>query len=157
MLVDTRDLLITPFILLYGEWEPEESRYLLGLLKPGMNFVDVGSNMGYVTCLALKGCMPGGQVWAFEADPQLCQLTQENVLFNWYFEGVTVENVAIYDRSTTLRFNRRERFQGNSTVGQPDAAEVRKFGDTVTSFDVKAISLDEYFLPKNARVRPDAS
>jgi hypothetical protein len=62
LILDTRDIIMTPIVLLHGEWEPETSRALLDILRPGMNFVDVGANMGYFISLAGLALRGGGQV-----------------------------------------------------------------------------------------------
>lgn len=49
-----------------GIFEPEETRAVQALLKPGMTFVDVGANIGYYTLLASRAVGDAGVVYAFE-------------------------------------------------------------------------------------------
>ena len=46
--------------------EPEQSEALLGILKPGDIFFDIGANVGYYTLLASKRIGNKGLVYAFE-------------------------------------------------------------------------------------------
>ena len=63
-------------------WAPGEGRFLRGLLRPGMNVIDVGANLGYFTALAARAVAPSGRVLAVEADPATFGLLRANVEMN---------------------------------------------------------------------------
>lgn len=63
-------------------WARGEGRFLRGLLRPGMNVIDVGANLGYFTALAARAVAPGGRVLAVEADPETFGLLRANVEMN---------------------------------------------------------------------------
>lgn len=73
-----------------GLYEPEESHWIEGLLRPGMTFVDVGANFGHYMLLAARFVGPRGQVFAFEPSPvcagQLEAIVRENALAQIRFE-----------------------------------------------------------------------
>lgn len=54
IVVDTRDMSLAPHILLDGEWEAWIVRVFLTFVKPGMNVIDVGSNVGFYSLLAAE-------------------------------------------------------------------------------------------------------
>ncbi len=54
------------------------------LLRPGMNAIDVGANLGYFTALAARAVAPGGRVLAVEADPETFDLLRANVELNGF-------------------------------------------------------------------------
>ena len=56
MLVDTRDAMVAPWLVLDGLWESHVTAWLQRTLQPGQVFVDVGANIGYFTLL---GASPG--------------------------------------------------------------------------------------------------
>jgi FkbM family methyltransferase len=65
-------------------YEPEVRDFVLGHVKPGMTFVDCGSNIGYfsaMVCGLLKG---DGQLLAIEANPETFQLVTENLKLNGF-------------------------------------------------------------------------
>ena len=70
-------------------------------LKPGDLFVDIGANVGIYTIYALD---LGARVIACEADARSYQRLLEHLTLNGY-EAETI-NVAIADRSGTLKFTR---------------------------------------------------
>lgn len=149
LILDTRDIILTPIVLLNGEWEPETSRALLDILRPGMTFVDVGANMGYFTCLAARAVRAGGapgQVWAFEPDPESYEFLADNVALNWMFEGVHLERKGVYFRSTTLTLYRREKYVGNTSLGEVAEGDLARIIDRQTPHQVEVVSLDDYFL-----------
>jgi FkbM family methyltransferase len=46
------------------------------------NFIDVGANIGYFTCLMAQLAQPGGSVLAIEPEPQNFALLEENIKLN---------------------------------------------------------------------------
>jgi FkbM family methyltransferase len=56
-----------------GCYEPQETRTVRHLLRPGMTFVDAGANAGHFTLLAASLVGPYGRVLAFEPDPTLAE------------------------------------------------------------------------------------
>src|SRR5262249_23600411 len=139
-------------LLLRGEWEPETSAALTRLLHPGMNFVDVGANMGYFTCLAARRNRPGGRIWAFEADPVLFELLTDNVALNWHWDGITLEPKAVYASSGTVTLYQRKKYKGNTSLGASGADDLQRIFDDETPISVPSVSLDDYFLPREERI-----
>jgi FkbM family methyltransferase len=155
LILDTRDIILTPIVLLHGEWEPETSGALLDILRPGMNFVDVGANVGYFTCLAALAVRAGGapgRIWAFEPDPESYEFLVDNVALNWIFDGVQLERKGVYSRSTTLTLYKREKYVGNTSLGAVDEGDLARIIDRQTPRQVEVVSLDEYFLPGGERI-----
>ena len=103
MYVDTRDLLIAPWLLIHGEWEPEETELLKKIIKPGDVFVDVGANLGYYALLAAR--VGASHVYAFEAQPSTYELLGKNVIINWMTKFITYEHLAVYSHTTDLEFS----------------------------------------------------
>ena len=54
---------------LAGSFEPIETNFVLGLLKPGMHFVDIGANIGWFAVQAADRVGLHGHVIAFEPRP----------------------------------------------------------------------------------------
>ena len=67
--VDVKDEGISLRAYLMDAWEPEVSRVMCMLLKPGSTFVDVGANKGYFCLLAAKRVLPNGRVISYEPHP----------------------------------------------------------------------------------------
>lgn len=63
----------------WGTWEPDETKVVLHLLRPGDTFVDVGANIGYFTLLAAKLVGPQGRVYAFEPVPPTLERLKRNI------------------------------------------------------------------------------
>jgi FkbM family methyltransferase len=63
-----------------GEYEPEVTRRLMGELRPDDVFYDVGANVGYYTCAAVKNGV--GCVLAFEPDPLTASVLRLNLRLN---------------------------------------------------------------------------
>ncbi|NBV21204.1 MAG: FkbM family methyltransferase [Proteobacteria bacterium] len=69
--------------LLSGEtYEPEFSAHLVGLLKPGDVFIDLGANEGYFSLLASDAVGASGRVYAIEPQARLWPVILHNFALN---------------------------------------------------------------------------
>jgi FkbM family methyltransferase len=150
MFVDTRDLLIAPWLLIHGEWEPEETELVKKLIKPGDVVVDVGANLGYYSLLAAR--VGASHVYAFEAQPSTYELLGKNVIINWMTKFITYEHLAVYSHTTDLDFFVRNHYPGNSSLGFTAPDQLEKWFDTTTAVKVHAVSLDDYFADKPGKI-----
>lgn len=143
--VDTRDISLTPTILLTGKWEPSITSFFKKLVKPGMTIIDVGSHMGYYSILS--GALVGneGKVYAFEANPTIFNTLFKNIFVNGFVGRVIPNQLAVYSHSDTLRFNVLKRASGGNSIVEFTEGYKEIFQENVTTINVQSISLDEYF------------
>ena len=90
-------------------------------------FVDIGAELGFYTCLALKYMPAGGKIIAIEPDPVRCELMRE--LFSSY-GNVSVLQVAAHDCA------------GNIELSKPRGQSATSADVNGEKFTVPAISLD---------------
>jgi len=145
VLVDTADLLIAPWLMLDGVWEPAVGDFVRSVLRPGDVFVDVGANVGYFTILAADAIRHVGHIYAFEANPATYELLQKTVTVNWMTSFITTEQLAVYEDTRTLEFVMPEHFAGNSSLALDDRRR------EAPRIEVETISLDEYFAGRDMR------
>jgi FkbM family methyltransferase len=117
--------------------EPEVKNVLTRLLKPGMNMIDAGANIGYFTLLAARTVGATGHVYAFEPTPATVELLRKNIAVNNYADRVTVTPKALTDKEAQVRIYLDELASGVSSIF-PGKRE----GDFV---DVAGVSLDDFF------------
>jgi FkbM family methyltransferase len=93
---------ITSYILLEQEdWFEDEIRFVRRWLRPGMQAVDVGANIGVYT-LSMARCVgSAGRVWAFEPTPDSADLLQRSLAVNGA-ANVAVHRSAVSDRNGTI-------------------------------------------------------
>ena len=65
-----------------GMYEPDFTSTLLGLLKPGDHFVDLGANEGWFSLLASKVVGPAGRVYVIEPQARLWPVIHQNFILN---------------------------------------------------------------------------
>lgn len=146
MYVDTRDIMITPGILCWGSWEPETTHTFERLLRPGMSWADVGANIGYFTIIGHRLVREGGgKTFAFEANPATFEILADNVRLNWFFDHVECEQQAAYFEKTKLKFGAPRKYAVNASISEANSGDWKRVNDEVDTFEVQAISLDEYF------------
>src|SRR6185436_7645314 len=64
---------------LTGTYEPETTRLVHKLVRPGMTVVDVGASVGYYSRLCGRLVGSRGRVYAFEPHPTIVELLRHNV------------------------------------------------------------------------------
>lgn len=95
MLVDDDDCL---GLTANGLFEPDETRSLLGLARPGDRVLDVGANIGYYTVLLAERVGPRGRVFAIEPSAQNHAVLDANTTA-WQQEGrVRLFRAALSDK-----------------------------------------------------------
>ena len=83
-----------------GKYEQHTISLFRSLLRPGMNVVDIGANLGYYTVIAASRVGPSGHVFAYEPDPHNYALLRKNIAANG-FGNVTAIPAALADKSST--------------------------------------------------------
>jgi FkbM family methyltransferase len=96
ILVDADDQAIGQAIAITGDYEPEVSRTLRGLLEPGAVFVDVGANYGWHSLVAARAVGEAGRVISVEPNPRNAGLLRQSAGRNG-FPHLTVMAVAAGD------------------------------------------------------------
>jgi FkbM family methyltransferase len=125
--------------LLYysGEWEPRQESALLGLIRPGSLFFDIGANVGFYT---LQAARLGARVVAFEPSRLVISRLTENARLNGFGDAVTIVAEAVSDRAGAIEFF--EPRPGNWGVGR--VFEYKRPGQSNVKCSVQADTLDTY-------------
>lgn len=121
-----------------GAGELEVQRALAKHVRPGMNFYDLGANIGFFTLLAARLVGQEGRVTAFEADPEIAARLREHVEHN-NFTRVTVEQKAVWSERRWVIFARSD------SAVSPDRGLGHVVGAVANgTIEVEAVSLDDY-------------
>lgn len=146
MFVDLRGGLVSSTLFLTHTWEPEETRFVIGLLKKGDVFVDLGANIGYFDLIASDAVGSTGKVFAFEPDPDNLRLLRKNVEVNGC-ANVCIEPKAVTDvnRSVTLYLSSTN--HGDHRIYASTDAKESNDGLVRLSLVVEGVTLDSYFPP----------
>src|SRR5262245_54360926 len=82
--VNTDDRGIATWIMLGGIWETFVDDVLCRLARPGMNFLDIGANMGYYS-VKIGGLIgPSGKIFSFEPNPEIYPFLKDNMEVNGF-------------------------------------------------------------------------
>lgn len=87
-----------------GTYEPDLSKTLVDLGKPGMVAYDLGANIGYISLIMAVVVGPWGQVFAFEALPKNLERLEHNIAMNNLGDRVTIIPKAVSDRNEVIDF-----------------------------------------------------
>ena len=95
-----RDPGISRELALYKVHEPLATKLLMETLKPGMNAVDIGGNIGYYAMMEARLVGPEGKVIAIEPMPDNSEQLCNNIKNNGY-QNIHIHKMAIGDRDGT--------------------------------------------------------
>lgn len=135
--------------LLYtSRFERTELALVNAYLKPGMNVIDIGANIGLYSILADKAIIPGGRVWAFEPSSESHARLLRNLSLN-SVTSVTPLKVALADADGGNLVLKREpgfrdgdRYLATGAGALYDSDQTSDPGDIET---VPVATLDHYF------------
>lgn len=96
------------FHMALGTYEERELSFVLGHLRPGDTFLDVGAHVGYFSLPAAKAVGPSGRVISIEPSPVAARILHSNVERNG-LSWITVFEAAASDHSGTELLYRSDR------------------------------------------------
>src|SRR5215471_12379157 len=134
------DLDLTPSIIRNGEWEPHVERTIVTSLRSGDIAVDVGANVGYHTLAMAAAVGSGGQIHAFEANPELMRLLKGTMVVNG-LAWVALYQDAALDRCGNATLASAPAHYGSGHVIDGVASPDHDLAYPV-SVDVRAVTLD---------------
>ena len=127
--------------------EKKVTEMFLEALRGAKCFVDVGTNLGWYTCLASKH-MSYGKVYGFEMDDLNFAVLQRNLAVN-HCSNVEVHNLAVSDSSGVVSYKRDSDRPHPGFQLRPS----RKDDDSIEFVSVNSVALDDFLESKG--VVPD--
>lgn len=104
MILPTADEGLSRDLIIEGIREPSSVKVLWRELRPDMNVLDLGANLGYYLLMEAKINKGGkGEIYAVEPNPAAVEYIKKNLKINNY-EGIEVKNIAISDKKGTAPF-----------------------------------------------------
>lgn len=78
-------------------WEPETTKIVKDLVKPGMTCLDIGASVGYFTLLFSRQVGPTGKVFSFEPTTNQISYIKKNIKKNGYEKIAKVFHMGAFD------------------------------------------------------------
>jgi len=146
------DRSITPHMIRHGYYDPGITSLLRRLLKPGMDYIDVGANVGVYAVLA-AGCVGStGSVVAIEANPRIALLLEDNLALNGFDTRSQTLKVAASHQDGQMIMYEFARHAGSHTLVEAVAAYgIEKHAEEVREITVPARQLTALFSENNIR------
>lgn len=116
-------------------YERPKRKTLMGILRPGMTFIDVGANIGDFSLLAARAVGPAGSVLAVEPHPGNCELIRRSAALNKY-RNINVYDAALSDQGGMVQLHLGDRGAWHTLV--PDLPQ-RQAG----TIEVRQMRLDD--------------
>jgi len=128
-----RDRYLSPSLAHTGLFEPFQTEWVAGEVRPGDVVLDLGAHIGYYTLLFARLVGPAGRVIAFEPDPDNFRLLRHNVTLNGY------QNVSLYPKAVSDRCGKAQLFLSPDNAGDH---RLHAEGESRQSVDVEVVTLD---------------
>ena len=139
--LETRD--IGHWIIHSRVWEPEVTRFIRDSLPRGGVFIDAGANIGYFPVAVADLLGSEGRVFAFEPNPRLFAILQENFRLNAIRGGCQPHALGKSEYSSQL-WVKRKLSGGGYLTNAPSGEEA---GMGLSPHEVTVRSLDSFNLP----------
>ena len=137
------DLSLTPELVTRGIYDPPFWAFLPRIIRPGDHVVDVGANVGLFTVRMASLVARFGRVHAFEPDPELAALIEDNVQANWFNERVEVYRLAVTSATSDLTFHRHQTLRALSAATTKSNSPRSDVADHYENVSVVGRRLDE--------------
>ena len=116
--VSEKRLLLRP-----DSFEPVEIDAILGLVKPGFIFIDVGANCGFYSLRVAKGLGENGRIVAIEPHPVVRQRLEYNVNINSALV-ISIHSCVIGDHNGKVKFEEGVKNLGRNRVSEKGTIDV---------------------------------
>jgi FkbM family methyltransferase len=138
MFACSTDYALAPHLAFDGYWESWITSCFCAIVKPGMHVVNVGANVGYYAILAAHLVGPSGKVDAFEPNPVLAAILQDNIELNGFPSFARAHEMAVAETPGRVRFTylRRSPMNGSMVIDS---------GDGCIDTNVECVTLDNFF------------
>ncbi len=151
--VDTRDIGITPHLVMDGFWETWLTQCLERIIKPGDICIDIGANFGYYSILMSTLTGKNGRTIAIEPNPDIFSLLQATA--SVHSSRIETAGVALSNVSGRATLSIPDNYYGDaSIVDRQDRQHTHK-----SKIKVKMETLDqiaqEFLLPKIDVIKMD--
>lgn len=133
MFLHPDDPMITREILSYGTYDKELTQVFDMVIQPGDTIIDVGANVGYFTLLASNLTGGTGNVISFEPENKNYEILLANVNNFAKHDNISIENLGISDKQTSLELSLGEGPGGHKIGGSNNETQ-----------SVDTVILDEY-------------
>lgn len=137
-----------------GRFEPVETGYVLGLLKPGMTFVDIGANIGWFAVQAADRVGANGHVIAFEPRPTTSRWLKRSIADNGFDERAEVHACAVGPEKGEISISHTRGTDnpgGTWSIANETVATIFNNGDYVVT-QVPMVRLDDVIADRRVDV-----
>lgn len=142
IIVDRRDLSVSPSLILHGEWELNIGQFFRSIAKPGDVIFDIGANVGYFGIIAATE-NEDGHIHFFEANPSLARLIEKTCQINALSKNKSnVINRAVGRNSGDLvKFQKPKNLWGSASCHPKIFSSNCEIEEI---YDIELISIDDY-------------
>jgi len=143
-LVDSRDLGLSPHLILDGYWESWCTEFMLRRIRRGQVAWDIGANLGYYAVLLADLVGPEGRVVAVEPNPRLATLCARSLALNGFWHNAEVRRLAAAAASgEMLRFRAMTSDPKNGRLIDAALLEGAEGQEDMLDIAVPTIQLDD--------------
>ncbi len=150
VIVDATDLVMTPQLIVYREWEHDISSLIHDFVGADTTFVDIGANLGYFTCLAGAkiGSGGAGRIVAVEPNPHMISLIKRNIEINWSMAPIQLLEMGASDHEGSVDLILPKDHLANATIAVWGAADADAIQVPVRPLDLALADLARVDLMK---------
>lgn len=116
IVVDTRDISVTPHLVMEGFWESWITTWVVSRVGKGERVLNVGANCGYYALIFAKLVGPSGRVVAVEPQPRLAEGIEMSAALNGFSGNLSVRRCIAGTQHRSVMFRVPDRLLGGASV-----------------------------------------
>lgn len=128
------------------EYEPATSNVVKKLVKPGMNVINIGANIGYFTLLLARQVGPKGKIFSFEPTATTAKFLQKNIDANGY------KNVEVHIKAVLNKNGISDFWVGGSSVHNWVSELKTQSYPLYNRVQVETITIDDFLKNKDLQI-----
>ena len=128
------------------EYEQATSNTIKKLVKPGMNVINIGANIGYFTLLLARQVGPQGKIFSFEPTASTAKFLQKNIDANRY------KNVEVHVKAVLNKNGASDFWVGGSSVHNWVSELKTQSYPLYTRVQVETTTIDDFLKNRDIRI-----
>lgn len=135
MYVNSKDLGISPHLMMDGYWESWITKKLAQIIEPGFHCLDIGANFGYFSILMSELAGTDGKTVAIEPNPGIASLLHATRAVNG--NKFEIIEKAVSDKPGEVVLTVKDRELGGGTIKR------NELGAGMSQVNVQSVTVDE--------------
>lgn len=148
MVLDTINNGISKSLMINRIREKDHTQIIMEALKPGMNILEIGANIGYYVLIEASKIGPTGKIYAFEPDKRNTRILKKNLLINHIEQQVMIFEKGMSNKVGYAHFQLSQKTNLNSFIADQNQTSYLSLNTAI----VETTTIDYFVSDLNVKI-----